>query len=177
MVTIQRAYLKRILRQKSIQKLASVSRLLSLRLHHASSHPHLRRLYSSLEPDSWDIYTLTLYEPVLTFQNYQSTCLQSTGTAIYDSSFSNELSTKSYQSYVSAGGEGSDLVVSGSFTPTGITACTILLYFQVTIAVNVNKLRIECPQLQSFLSIFTKTPQVQLFLSLRSAKLALLRPN
>jgi hypothetical protein len=37
--------------------------------------------------------------------------------------------------FVSVGGESRDLVVTGTFVQTGVVACTMQLYFQVTVGV------------------------------------------
>ena len=120
-------------------------------------------MYFNIHSDSWDTYRLASYQPVLTFQNYQATCLLNTGSVTYDSSFSNELSPKSYQSFVSAGGEGNNLIVTGNFLSTDVYACTMQLYFEVTINVLLNKPRKNFPQLLFYPCNSTNKRLVQAF--------------
>jgi hypothetical protein len=74
-------------------------------------------------------------QPVLSFQNYQATCLLSSGLVTYDSGFVNEPTSNSYQTFISSGGDGSELLVSAIIQSTNISSCNLLLYYQVSLSV------------------------------------------
>lgn len=101
---LQIARLKRVLRKRIFQKLATISCLLPFRFPSAFPDSNFHRMYALSDSDSWDTYRLTLFQPVLTYKNYQATCLLSTGSVTYDSSFTNELTTNSFAAFASAGG-------------------------------------------------------------------------
>ena len=105
--------------------------------------------------DSWNQYSYNLVQPVLAYQNYQATCLLSGGTVIYDSSFASEPIANSYQTFVSAGADGNSLAISAVFQSNNITACTLQLYFQVSLSVVLELLRIEYRLLLYSLFSFT----------------------
>lgn len=142
--------------------------MLSLCLYRSYTHLSFYRMYATLNIDSWNQYELTLIQPVLSFENYQATCLLSTGTVTYDSSFSNELSTNNYQVFVSAGGEGNDLVVSATVVPSNVYACTFQLYFKVTLEVLIQLFRGEFLLLPFYLFISPGTTKTMHFSSLQS---------
>lgn len=117
-------------------------------------------MYAKTNIDSWNQYDLSLIQPTLSFENYQATCLLSTGTITYDSSFSNELSTPNYQTFVSAGGEGNDLIISATVVSSDVHACTFQLYFEVTLDVLFFKLRVEFLLLPFCLFLSTETMKI-----------------
>jgi hypothetical protein len=66
-------------------------------------------------------------------------CLLSDGSTIYDSTFTGELTSNSYQSVVGVGGDQGNYAISANVFTTSsaasVQACSLLLYFTVTLNV------------------------------------------
>lgn len=155
-VALQRTHIKKILCRLALQELGSLCCLLPFRVLNPHLGSHLHRLYHFIQIDSWNSYQYSLVQPNLSFQNYQATCLLSSGVVTYDSSFTNEPTTNSYQTFISAGGDGSDLIINAVVQSANISACNLLLYFQVTLSVIIKPFRTDFPQLLSCLFSFTE---------------------
>ena len=155
-VALQRTHTERLLCWLALQKLVPLCFLLCFRIRHPNLGSHLHWLYHIIHLDSWNSYQYSLVQPILNFQNYQAACLLSSGVVTYDSSFTNEPTKNSYQTFISAGGDGSDLIVNAVMQSANVSACNLLLYFQVTLSVKIRLFRIDCQRLLCYLFSFTE---------------------
>lgn len=58
------------------------------------------------------------------------------GSTIYASSFTDELTTGTYKAFLGVGGDGNNYAISANIFGSNVAACSILVYFKVTLAVN-----------------------------------------
>jgi len=148
-VAVQRAHREALLRPVAVPQLVPLSGLLPLLLRCPHPHPPLHRLYPASHLDSWNQYQYSLVQPVLSFQNYQASCLLQNGSVTYDSTFANELTPNTYQTFVSAGADGTDLAINAVVQSGNASACSLLLYFQVSLLVTTSLPRTASPPLLS----------------------------
>ena len=90
--------------------------------------------------DSWSTNTKQLIKPIIKYENYQLQCLLPNQKIIYDSSFTDDDSTKSYLSVVSVGTDHSAYSISVN-TFSNLLECTIVTYNRVLL--NVRNILIE----------------------------------
>lgn len=85
--------------------------------------------------DSWSTNTKQLIKPIINYENYQLQCLLANQSIIYDSSFTDDDSTKSYLSFVSIGSDASTYSITIN-TFANAVSCTIATYNRVLLNVN-----------------------------------------
>lgn len=88
----------------------------------------------------------------------------------------NEPTSNSYQTFISSGGDGSDLLVNAIIQSGNVSACNLLLYFQVSLSVIQKSFRIDFLRLLSYLFNFTGVRLITLLESLESKNGELYRP-
>ena len=135
MGTILIGFIKIISCEVGQQILSSIRSLLRLRLHCPYFDSLLNRMYSSSHQDSWNNYAPIFIQPTLSYQNHQISCLLDNKTLIYDSSFSSELTANSYSSFVGVGGDEGSYIITANIITNEISACSILIYFNVKLNV------------------------------------------
>lgn len=84
--------------------------------------------------DSWSSNSKQLIKPIIKYENYQLQCLLPSQAIIYDSSFTDDDSTKSYFSIVSVGTDQSAYSISVN-TFSNVLQCTVLTYNRVLLNV------------------------------------------
>lgn len=84
--------------------------------------------------DSWSTNTKQLIKPIINYENYQLQCLLPNQSVIYDSSFADDDSTKSYLSVVSVGSDASTYSITINIFVSAVS-CTIATYNRVLINV------------------------------------------
>ena len=74
-------------------------------------------------------------QPKLGYENHQISCLMTDGSSIYASSFTDELTAGTYKAFLGVGGDGNNYAISANIIGSNVAACSILVYFKVTLAV------------------------------------------
>lgn len=115
--------------------------------------------------DSWSTNTKQLTKPIIKYENYQLQCLLPNQKIIYDSSFTDDNSDKSYLSVVSVGTDQSAYSISVN-TFSNILECTVVTYNRILLNVkNILKLKDNYEFTVMLPFTFSQTTSSTLFLN------------